>query len=744
MRYIATISLFLISFFLLSQEKPVVMGKITNKETGAPLPSVYIIFGANKFTVSDSLGNYQLKTNPGNIEISYQFISFKTHKEKHFLKENDTLLLNIQLEAENEQLSEIVVSANRKKQYISDLSVSMSLIKPEYITQNNIIDADDLLNQVSGVEIMDGQASIRGGSGYSYGAGSRVLALIDGMPIMSADAGNIKWQFLPMENIESIEVIKGASSVLYGSSALNGIINFRTSLPKSETINKFSIQTGIYDLPRKKAWVWWKIPPNFQNFSISHLKKYGNTDVSVSSAFQNNNSYRKLNDKKLFRLNARIKHYAKNKPNFNYGAALNAGYTNKTDFVLWENADSGALKQNPETASKMKGTFLTIEPFLSITKNKFKHDIRIQMQYTGNIFTEKTQNNSQAISYYSEYQFFWKIKNNIDLISGLSGTYSQINSQFYNNHSAMNSATYTQVEYNAFEKLKLSTGIRFEYNAYDAISDKIVPVFRAGLNFKASPYTFVRASFGQGYRYPSIAEKYASTSLGSIKIFPNLEIEAETGWTSELGLKQMFHIVSFSGQADLSFFYSENTNMIEYLFGIFPDPITGQMDFGFRAANIENSNVYGSESQISIFKKTDKSSVLINMGYTYMYPVELNTLSSNKYLKYRSKHSLKLTTSFTYSKLRIGINSFYKSKILKIDNVFLNPGTREQILPGFYNYWEQNNNGYLIFDANLAYAINKKFELLFSVKNLTNNEYMGRPGDIRPQRSFSLQFSGKI
>lgn len=743
MRYLTIIYLF-ISVLTQAQNISVVKGKISDIETAAPLPMVNIIYGSNRFTVSDRQGNYQFDVDTGNIEIIYKFMGYKTHIEKRYLKKNDTLIINVQLEAKNEQLSEIVVSANRRKQRIADLSVSMSLIKPEYILQNNIINADDLLNQVSGVEIMDGQASIRGGSGYSYGAGSRVLALIDGIPVLSADAGNIKWQFLPLENIASVEVSKGAASVLYGSSALNGIINFRTASPKMKAENNFSVQTGIFDRPQQKNWIWWKNPRSFQNFSISHLKKYGNTDVSLSAAFKNYNSYRKLNDERLIRFNTRIKHYHKNNPSLNYGIAINSGYTYKTDFVLWENADSGALKQNPETASTMKGIFVTFEPFISVQKNNFKHDLRTQIQYTGNNFTEKTQNNSNALSYYGEYQFVWNIKKIIDLISGFSGTYSQISSKFYNNHTAENAAAFSQIEFTAVKKLKLIGGVRLEYNSYDGVSDKLVPVFRTGVNFKATPFTFLRASFGQGYRYPSIAEKYASTTLGTIKIFPNLEIKPETGWTSELGIKQMFRLASLKGQIDLSFFYSENKDMIEYVFGIFPDSETGQMDFGFRASNIENSSVYGVEPQISIIQKSVNSSIVINLGYTYIYPVELNTLNAKQYLKYRNKHSLKATTSFSYKKFRLGLNIFYKSKILNIDNVFLNPATREQILPGFYDYWLENNKGYLVLDGNLAYLINKKFELYFSVRNVTNAEYMGRPGDIRPQRNFSIQLNGKF
>ena len=91
-----------------------------------------------------------------------------------------------------------MVTANRTEQKLSDLVVSVSIIKPELLTKGHITDPQELINKTSGIEVLDGQASIRGGSGFSYGAGSRVLALIDGLPVLAADAGNIKWQFLPL------------------------------------------------------------------------------------------------------------------------------------------------------------------------------------------------------------------------------------------------------------------------------------------------------------------------------------------------------------------------------------------------------------------------------------------------------------------------------------------------------------------------------------------------------------------
>ena len=94
------------------------------------------------------------------------------------------------------------------------------------------------MNQSPSVHIVDGQANIRSGSGWSYGAGSRVMVMVDGMPLMNGDQGGVEWQLVPMENISQIEVIKGASSVLFGSSALNGTINIRTAYqPENLLIN---------------------------------------------------------------------------------------------------------------------------------------------------------------------------------------------------------------------------------------------------------------------------------------------------------------------------------------------------------------------------------------------------------------------------------------------------------------------------------------------------------------------------
>lgn len=723
----------------------ILKGNVTDIHTHEPLAGVYVIYGKTLGTITDSTGNYIIEAEAGELHITFKHIGYRPESKKVVLVSNETSVLNIGLEMEVREMDQIVVSADRTEQRIAELTVSMDIIKPSMLSGNHFNDAMDLINKTSGIEVLDGQASIRGGSGFSYGAGSRVLALIDGLPVISADAGNIKWQFLPMENLSQIEIIKGASSVLYGSSALNGIINFRSAEASNIAVNQFYMEAGVFAEPKNKNWVWWDTPRSFSSASFSHLKKYGKTDLGFSIYLLNDEGYRRFNAEKLGRLSLKIKKYSSKTDGLTYGINLNSGYTVKRDFVLWEDAISGALKQSWTTASELHGSYLAVDPFISLKKSdSHRHDFRMRLQATGNRFPVNNTNNSDAVSLYSEYQFMTGISKYLDLTTGVSENYSSVTSLFYGNHKGLNISGFAQFGLKPFNRFKFVAGFRLEYNSLDDIKDKVIPIFRSGLNWQAADNTFLRASFGQGYRFPSIAEKFASTTLGSIRIIPNPEVRSESGWSSEIGVKQGIRIGDMSGQADLSAFFLQNKDLIEYMFGLFPGEEEGA---GFKATNVEQSRVYGSEIEFTVKKPFGEIIMNANGGYTFIYPVEYSSITHNntgKYLKYRRKHSGKISVNAEWKKINLGATIYLKSRILNIDDVFLNPGTRETILPGFYDYWNENNTGYGLLDVTSGYVINKKCTISLAVKNITNTEYMGRPGDIQPQRNFSLRLSGKF
>jgi outer membrane receptor protein involved in Fe transport len=726
----------------------VIRGKVLDNISGEPLSGASIVFGEGQGNITSSTGEFQNRIPAGKHALVCQYVGYKSFTSTFYLHPGDTLDLEIRMDREINEIDQVVVSANRTEQRLAESTVSLSIIRPDVAAKAQITDAEDLINKTPGIEVLDGQASVRGGSGFSYGAGSRVLALIDGLPVVAADAGNIKWQFLPLENISQVEIIKGAASVLYGSSALNGIINFRTADATVKPQTKFYAETGVYGRPANDAWVWWDSPRLNSSASFSHIQKTGNTDIGISGTVLSDEGYRRLNDEMLGRMSLSLKHHVKKMEGLVFGVNINGGYTLKRDFLLWENALTGALKQSGTTVLQLHGSFLAVDPYITFKKSdRFRHDIRMRVQSSINRFPEKSQNNSDALNYFAEYQGLYKLNGIFSLNTGLSENYSRVISDFYGDHSGLNLATLAQLNVSPGDRLKMIAGIRFEYNSLDTQKDRLVPVFRTGLNYKVFEYTYLRASFGQGYRYPSIAEKYASTTLGAIRIYPNPEVKSETGWNSEIGIKQGIQMGDFKGQADLALFFTQNSRMIEYIFGYYPDPVTSEFNYGFKASNVEQSRVYGYEFEYLLKHSAGNVSTVVSGGYIYMYPVEYNAVTgknSDVFLKYRRKHSAKLSIENKYRKFDLGIDLYAKSRLLNIDDVFLNELTRETILPGFYDYWNANNRAYFLADMNIGIDLSEKYELSMSIKNVTNTEYMGRPGDIRPPRSIGLRFSGRF
>jgi outer membrane cobalamin receptor len=747
--YLLAILLLFASIYINATDNPgFIKGKVIDAQSLMPLPSATVLYGKDKGITTDADGSYLLKVEPGNINILFRFVGYKPVAHTVLVTSADTVFLNVEMEYDVSEIDQIVVSAGKMEQRVAELTVSVNIIRPEVLQTSHITDAAELISRSPGIEVLDGQASVRGGSGFSYGAGSRVLALIDGLPVLSADAGNIKWQFLPLESISQIEIIKGASSVMYGSSALNGIINFRMADAGNLPETKFYVETGVFGKPSRQSWVWWDSPRSFSSTSVSHTRKYRNTDLGVALHLKTDNGYRRLNDEKLGRLNFRVKHHDQKLEGLSYGVNFNGGVTEKTDFVLWENAWSGALKQDESTANELLGYLVTIDPYISLDrKGGATHELRTRLQSSENKYPEAGHNNSRALTFLAEYQLKYRLFGIMDLNFGLFENYSRITSPFYGYHNSFNAAGYTQADISIAERFKLVAGLRVEQNSLNGINDRLVPLLRAGINYRVLDYTFLRASFGQGYRYPSIAEKHAATTLGSVRIVANPDIRSESGWTSEIGVKQGIITGNFNGQIDLAVFYSRYNDMIEFVFGVYPDLVSGSFGYGFMASNVEHSKVYGGELEFGLSGYSGRIHNSVNGGYVFTYPVEINGHNgerSDDYLKYRRKHTLKFNYTGGIRQVEFGFSLNASSAILNIDNVFLNELTRETILPGFYDYWNESRKGHILIDPHIGYNINDRSKMSLVVKNLLNTEYMGRPGDIMPHRNFSIRYSGSF
>jgi outer membrane receptor protein involved in Fe transport len=743
---------FLILFFTVSAlaQQAVISGKVSDASDHTPLIGVNIVTDSLGGAITDKDGNYKIPLYPGAHILIFRYIGYKDEKMTFEISANQDIVRNISLQPLIVELNTAVISASKYQQRLSDVTVSMDVIKPEFIENQNTQQLDEALRQIPGVDVMDGQANIRGGSGYSYGAGSRVMLLMDGLPMLTGDVNEVKWNYLPVEIIGQVEVIKGASSALYGSSALNGVINVRTATPGDVPETKVNLSGGIYNRPvRKELSWWWDGLPALGGIQASHLRKAGPFDITMGVDGFWDEGYRTDNYQHYGRFDAGLRYHPKHIEGLTTGLHTSIQLQKSSDFLIWENADSGAFIQNQVSVSPTNGFRFNIDPYVSyFDKRKGEHSLKTRYYQVDNTFPDNLDKNNGSDYFYGEYQYQREFRNTMHLTAGAAGSYTLGNSNLYGNHKGSTIALFTQFDQRFFNCLSLSLGVRWERYTLDKTDDESRPVARAGISWQAAKASFLRASFGQGYRFPSMAEKYTSTSLGSLNIFPNPNLKAESGWSAETGIRQGFRFGNWSGFVDLAAYWTEYRNMMEFTFGIYlPDSnsVPTLKDLGFKSLNIGTARINGIDFSVNGKGKAGIAVFSYFAGYTYMNPIDLSSDSLGpQILKYRYKHSAKGDFGMTIKHWSAGLTFSYQSFIERIDEAFEATILGQEFFPGLKEYRIKNDKGAIAFDIRAGWQITATSEITLFVKNLFNKEYMGRPGDIQPPRTISLQYIFRI
>jgi len=777
--FILFILILLNSIVFFSQTKVIVL----DASNGDPIIGARIHLSSGQKSITSNTGEFILSNvkYPNSLVVSMMgFISETVKLSK------DTLL-TINLKTQVQEISDVVVTASRRNQNIEDVPISMEIIKPELINNKGFSNLEQAVDQSPGVYAMDGQVSIRGGGGFAYGAGSRVALLWNGVPMMSPDLGDAKWNAIPMEQTSQIEILKGASSVLYGSGALNGIIALTEKEPSPKGNFSAKVQSGVYGNPRRKSMQWWDKNPTFHLADVYFGKSYKYLGYTVGANAYLDSGFRQGENEKRFRLNGSFYFKPKSNSKLKGGLSYNAQYQDLGVFILWKNDTMGYQAQD-NTLSRQKAIRINVDPYIKFY-DKFQNQHQLKTRYyivtTGS--DAKVGDASIADLFYADYQFQRKFGTSINLSAGITHNLGQVKSWVFGDHISSNSALYGQVE-SKLNRLDITAGMRIEHYKLDdmkadsrffindSLSIPVYPIFRMGLHYKLTPASHLRASFGQGVRFPSIAERFVSTSVGGLTIFKNPNLKPEKGWSSELGFKQLVKLgSSWKGFFDVAAFINEYSNMTEFTFGIY-NPLTGEslssngiLDteayneliaqgimlsqlVGFRATNAEKARITGLEFSFNSQGKIGEVDLTSLLGYTYMNPISLNqdptyrisfSDSTSNMLKYRFKHLVKLDIQATYKKFGLGISLRYNSFMENIDLMFEEPITTDVgeifILPGLREYRKNNSNGALVFDSRFIYHITKEMKLNLIVNNLFNAEYVTRPADLQAPRNFLLQ-----
>ena len=414
-----------------AQDNAILKGKVTDIKTSDPLPFVNIgVKDQSRGTFSDSNGLYHLDLPRGKYTIFFSYVGYDKIEKEVTIDGRQPVILDIALTLTSQELNTVVVSGSKYAQKIQESISSIEVLKAKTVEISNIPSVDKAIDRLPGVTIVNNEPQIRGGSGFSSGLGSRVMIMVDEIPLLRGDAGRPNWDLMPIDEIDQIEVVKGASSVVYGSSAINGAINVRTSWPKDDPETRVNAFWGMYSKPlRNYDTPWTGSNPMVYGMSLSHSHIFENYDLSGGINYYNDQGYVKgvpedkvsdtayndgqfVNRLKAY-FNTRVR--SRKVDGLSYGLNGTFFYSENAQTFFWYDADTNIYRSFPGSLSKFQEFTFYMDPFVKYYNNKGgSHALKNRVYHTNS--DGINNQSSRQWTVYNEYQFTQRFQKINDFI----------------------------------------------------------------------------------------------------------------------------------------------------------------------------------------------------------------------------------------------------------------------------------------------------------------------------------------
>lgn len=671
---------------------------------------------------------FELKNESINDTKKSLLITYTGYKQKRIeitddIKLTDTLI--IKLLPQNVKTQDIFVSASKNVQTVQDIPITISVLESSFIKDRAQNSLERVLQYVPGVEVNSDNISLRGSSGFSFGVGSRVALLIDGFPILAADNGDMKFDALPFYNIERIEVIKGAGSALFGTSAIGGVINIITSQPEKEFSIKSRLFSGFFLQPTYSEWEFNDRPQFNTGIDLNISQKIDKFSYVISTAFFDQEGYRKFNEANRYNLFSKM--YYDFDENSKLDLTINFVKNQSDNWVYWQNLNNAFLPETYPNRPEQNSS----DKFAAILGFKHIFDEENFMTIKGGIYNTNYTNNltsdnpalrkSNANSINIEGQFNSKLNDILFLTYGINTIANIVESITYGNNSQYIYSVYTQAEITAIDNLITTIGLRFDSeNTVSAESNNLFSP-KLGLNYKFNNDHQIRFSAGKGFRAPSIAERFSAIVFNGFEVIPNLNLRAEESLSFELGSSNKFDFGDFRLHLDYSIFQNNFDNFI--------DP-TITASGGAPVIQFENllkARIRGLEFNI---KTLFFESIGFETSLTLMDPVDLQT---NSTLKYRSKmlwyNRLFLPVSENF---QFQFDYRHKARVENVDDLL-------GILVNNYNYRVPINIVDFRVIYNLIDLLETDLRISMNVNNALNYYHVEMVGNLAPTRFVNFQ-----
>lgn len=782
---------------LYSQDTGFLEGVVKAEDTDETLIGAHIKLKGDLAAgaITDLDGKFRLEVLAGEHTFLISFTGMETMTVSVTIEKNKTTFTETKLKAYVNELQGVEIKVGRFDRSFEEITTSMEIIKPEIIQSKNVTNIKTILDLTPGLNILDEEPQIRGGSGFTFGVGSKVGIFIDDMPVLSGDASRPYWDLVPIENIDQIEVVKGCASVLSGANALSGAIYIRTSRPKLQPQTRIKLYSGLYSVPKNSYMKWWSDIPYIGGADYFHSRIVNNTDITLGANVLLDHGYigaprpappaedsvTGFSDsemaKKRYRLNFNIRHRSQKYEGLNFGLNGNAMYNKSSLILAWLDDSTGFFRAYPGAIILQDQWIFYLDPFFSFySKIGINHNLKARI-----LFNDTKGSNNQSVQstvYFADYNFGrrYEFRSNFAFIGGLSFQYNDVSSVMYkgsgsNQNGLLNLSGYSEIDINFLKLVNISFGGRLEYYQVNDTIQETHPIFRAGASLKLLQETYLRLSMGQGYRYPTIAERFIQIDMGSFGVYDNPGLIPESSVNTEIGVKQGFKFAKYFGYLDIAVFQQDYKNTIEYLFGKWDTTFTWPF-YGFKFVNTGESRIIGADISVTgkaqLAKKLNLKTML---GYNYILPKSLNpdfeyerytdpggdtvilsyrTTSidpGKNILKYRFLHTLKADLELEFAATSAGISVKYFSRIENLDSAIAKLEETLEATGGsmqpieYMDYFNAHNQGNFIIDLRISHTFKGKHKLSLIGDNVLNRAYSLRPLKAEEMRKIIVQYA---
>lgn len=612
-----------------------------------------------------------------------------------------------------------------KEVVISDTKFTLKKEKSGKVIE--VITADDLakksgqslatvLSQVAGVEINGNQSANGKNLGYYIRGGKnrQVLIMIDGIPVTDASGINIEYdlRLLPVEQVERIEVMKGAASTLYGTGAATGVINITLKKSaKKEIQGNAYVNIGSNNTSENKKY-------NGQDFNqgisvngevkkVNYFAGFNSTETSGMSQiaepvgtkyeedrFSRQNAIAKLGFKATEKLTLDFfGNYDRIKNGYDF-AFDNTGF-NDTD-VNETTSEQVRFGFSPKYKYN-KGEFVLNSGF-----TKIKRDYNELNSWTNTTDYSLYESRSVILDGFNKYNF----NNELALIVGANYQFHDMLSQtpfatIENEAAKFNILDgYTTLVYNSSFGLNVNAGVRL--NTHSQYGNNVVYNINPSYNFKTSFPLKVLASYSTAFITPSLYQLYSE--YGNSDLNPEENATVEAGFETELLNKKIK--LSAIG------FYRDQNDAIDFFYN--PDT------FEAYYVNVDGkSKAKGVETTVSV-ALTEKLSLNGNYTFTQVDKVLDRLIPKHKVNASIDFQPTKRTLlNLNYQYLDARNDAFYNGTTFTVDTIQL--------------------GSYQLLNALAKYElIQNRLTVFGTVTNIFNEEFVENAGYSTRGRNFRL------